>query len=334
MEEIGMKNKFLLVMVTLLLGFALIPAAKSEAAEFGAEISLYGEGETSLYAGGAVTGLTQTDIGSNSATISWDATPGAMGYLIYGYSSTTDSVYYITQATTSTAVLPGSNIVDQQIIVIPYDAEDENHVAGSSFWGTIKVSTLPKKVTGLQYYQPFAKTNNLMVQWTDEASLGFEATCYNKKGKVVQTVDTTDYHAVEFSKTNTKNVYTVVVKAYVVINGSEKKYGPASAKFYAVPQPQFTSTNSDVHVNSVKLKWKKVKGATSYTIYGSKKVSSGYKKIATVKGTSYTVTKVNKKSINTLKSYYYFKVITNAKFGKKTKKSKNEYYISAHSYYQ
>jgi hypothetical protein len=332
------ESKFILV-VAFLFVLVLIPATKSEAEVLnaGAKISLYAESEESLYAGGAVTGLTQTGIQNSSVTISWNAAAGAIGYLIYGYSSTTDSLYYITQATTSTAVLPGSNIVDQHIIVVPYDAEDENHIAGYEKCATIVVSTLPKKVTGIKYYNSFQNSNKLSVTWTGVPCRGFEAICYNKSGKVVQTVDTTSSCGAEFSKTNTQNIYSVVVKSYVVINGNQKKYGPTSAKFYAVPQPKITSTNSDVKIGSVKLKWKKVKGAKNYTIYVSKKSSGGFKKVATVKASkaaSYTVKKCGKASLNTLNTKYYFKIVTTAKYGKKSKKSQSKAQISASSVYR
>lgn len=51
---------------------------------------------------------------------------------------------------------------------------------------------------------------------------------------------------------------------------------------------------------SVKIKYSKVTGATKYQIYRSTKKGSGYKKIATVKGTSYT-----NKGLKKGKKYYY-----------------------------
>ena len=214
----------------------------------------------------------------------------------------------------------------------PYDAQSGDHISDSTCWGLISVSTLPKKVTGVKYYTPFASSNKLNITWDDEACLGFEAICYDKKGKkVIQKNETTTYCSAVFSKANTQNIYQIKVTPYVVINGNQKVYGPTSNTFYAVPQPKITSKNSDVHKNSVKLKWKKVKGATKYTIYMSKSRNSGYKKIATVNGskTSYVVSK-----LNTIDNTYYFKIVTTAKFGKKKKVSQKNSQLSAHAYYR
>jgi hypothetical protein len=330
------ESKFILI-VAFLFVLVLIPATKSEAEVLnaGAKTSLYAESGESLYAGGAVTGLTQTDIQNSSATISWNAAAGAMGYLVYGPENNYSTP--VKQTTDTKVVLQVNNIVDQKYVVIPYDAESDDHIAGYEKWATIAVSTLPKKVTGIKYYDLFQNSNQLSVTWTDVPCRGFEAICYNKSGKAVQTVDTTSYCKAEFSKTNTQNIYSVVVKSYVVINGNQKKYGPTSAKFYAVPQPKITSTNSDVEIGSVKLKWKKIKGAKNYTIYVSKKSSGGFKKVATVKASkaaSYTVKKCGKTSLNTLNTKYYFKIVTTAKFGKKSKKSQSKAQISASSVYR
>ena len=138
----------------------------------------------------------------------------------------------------------------------------------------------------------------------------------------------------EFSKTNTSNVYYVVVKPYFTLTNGKKLYGKASSKFYAVPQPKITSVDSDVKQYSFHLKWKKVKGATRYTIYASKQQDSGYKKVATVKTNSYVFKKFNGSTINTLNNPYYLKVVTNAKIKKKKVKSENYYPSKISMYYK
>ncbi len=58
-----------------------------------------------------------------------------------------------------------------------------------------------------------------------------------------------------------------------------------------------------VKINSIKLTWKQVTGATGYEVYRSAKKSSGYKKIKTVKGSS-TITCTNT-GLSVGKTYYY-----------------------------
>ena len=76
----------------------------------------------------------------------------------------------------------------------------------------------------------------------------------------------------------------------------------------------------------ITVKWKKIKGATSYTIYASTKQNSGFKKIKTIsakKKSSYTFKKIGKKKLKK-KKRYYVRVAYNTKVGKKTVKSKIE----------
>ena len=70
--------------------------------------------------------------------------------------------------------------------------------------------------------------------------------------------------------------------------------------------------------------WKKVAGATSYTVYVSTKQKSGYKKVTTTKKESYKITKYGKKKLSSNKKYYVY-VVANTKVGKTTYKSNADY---------
>lgn len=86
---------------------------------------------------------------------------------------------------------------------------------------------------------------------------------------------------------------------------------------YAAAPKQVTGlSSSNVTVSSVKLKWKKVSGATGYYVYKYTKSSNKYTRLATVKSASYTVKKL--KSNTT----YRFTVKAYKKKGKKVTKGK------------
>ncbi len=327
-------KKLTMFLAAILFLFAAVPAGKVNAeqverqlkVENAGEIVFSGSGINQLgagnYAGGKVTNLKQTSTTSNSVTISWSPASGAQGYAIIDKDT---RILADVKGTSHTLYLP-EGTVDYLIGVVPYDANNY----GTSALDAIYVATKPKKVTGLKLYGVFASKNKLNVIWDDSTCYGFEAYCYNKSGKLVQKVDESTYRSTIFSKTNTQNIYSVKVKPYVYINGNQKLYGDMSNTLYAVPQPKITSKNKDVNWHSVKLKWKKVKGASKYVIYVSSKKNSGYKKVATVKSSknSYLVTKFKGKTIDTT-SKKYLKIVTYAKFGKKTVKSQNKAYISA-----
>lgn len=283
------------------------------------------------YSGGSVYGLQEIAATTTSATISWQPAYGAIGYVVAEFDGANYTPVQTVQDTTFYSIYP-----EDSALVLAVFPVDGNGAIGEPV--RVLVSTLPKKINNVRYANSFANGNRLMVCWNESlVAYGYEAVCYNKKGKVVQKVDvsyqsSTPSQAV-FTKTNTKNIYSVAVRGYTLVNGGAKKiYGQASNKFYAVPQPDITSGNNDVTKTSVNLKWKKVKGAASYTVYMSNKQNSGFKKLATVKKNSLKITKFRGKTLNTLNGYY-IKVVTNAKFKKKKVKSRGDYVVKAYSYY-
>ncbi len=287
--------------------------------------------QQNTYSGGYIYSLQQTGATTTSVTVSWQPAYGAIGYVVAEFDGSNYNPVQTVQETSFYCTYPEDTAV--VLAVFPVDG---NGAIGNP--ERVVASTLPKKINNVRYANYFANNNKLMVCWNQSlVAYGYEAVCYNKKGKVVQRVDvpyssSTPDKAV-FIKSNTKNIYYVVVRGYTLVNGGAKKiYGQASNKFYAVPQPDITSKSSDVTKTSINLKWKKVKGATSYTVYMSNKQSSGFKKVATVKKNSLKITKFKGKTLNTLNGYY-IKVITNAKFKKKKVKSKGAYVVKAYSYY-
>lgn len=352
------KNKMALFAVALLFAFAFAPAVKAQEVKrdinramddtrmdnhilqnlqnYGAEDDDE-QTEKKPYAGGAVTGLRQIAATETAVTLAWQPATGAVGYLVIlqDIAGNILSQTPVTETSLTVTVTTGFAYAT----VIPADANNfdlipvgENMVQVGSSSAFLVVATVPSQITGVRVYDVFANTYNLRVAWDDAVCEGFEAVCYNRGGQQVDIIDTTEYCSGTFYRTNTQNVYSVKVKGYTWINnGAEKLYGPESDVLYAVPQPRITSTDSDLKINSINLKWKKVKGATKYDVYISTKQKSGYKKVATVKGSkkSCKITKYKGKTINLLNRYYYVKVVTYAKFGKKTVKSQNNCQVRA-----
>ena len=304
------------------------------------EISNVGEG---TYTGGGVTGLQQTAATLNSVTISWAPAAGAVGYAVCDYSTgslvlvaqVTETSYTFTNLAENTAAL---------IIVMPVDAAN-NLGAASGQYGSVAVYTQPTKIPKVDYYnQAFAGKNKLTVGWSaSPIAEGYDVVLYDRKGNVKQKAtlgwkqnDVYGVYSTKFSKSNTQNIYKVVITPYITIKNGTEKVNGAKSTFYAVPQARRTSKDSDIGINSFNLKWKKVNGATKYEVYVSTKKTSGFKKVATVNKnkTSYKITKYKGKTINTLNKKYYIKLVTVAKFGKKTVKSKTNIVTSIYSYYK
>ena len=72
--------------------------------------------------------------------------------------------------------------------------------------------------------------------------------------------------------------------------------------FITDPDVDVNSVKNTLKVNSVKLKWDKVPGATKYEIYMSSDAKKGYKKVASTKKRS-TLCQKTVKRINLIKKF-------------------------------
>ena len=275
--------------------------------------------------------VVQTDATDNSATISWPLQTEASGYYIFrGGSSVIEATLPGGAASYTVSDMSENQIT--KIVVQPYIVDGATGQIATGIEGMVQVKTL-SKVTGVCYGEGGFASNgkSLSIGWeTASASDGYEAVLYSKKGKKLQTVNTVggSSNSAIFTKANRSNVYYVKVRCYVSLMGDYKAYGESSDKFYALPQPKLISNENDVKINSIRLRWQKVKGADSYTIYASNNIHSKQVKIATVKKTSYTMKKIKKKPVNTLKKPYYVSIVTNSNAGGKLRKAENQYCIN------
>ena len=98
---------------------------------------------------------------------------------------------------------------------------------------------------------------------------------------------------------------------------------------YTYFNPQQTS-KKDVKLKptkrTIKATWKKVAGASNYTIYISDTPRGTYRKVATTSKTSYTIKKFRGRKLQS-KKRYYLKIVANKKVGSKVYRSNSNYYI-------
>lgn len=288
----------------------------------------------------------QVGAGYDSVTIQWTAAIGTTapvaGYNIYlnGSDAPIATVPASTLSYTIQGIAENSSVT---VYVYPYAIDPATGAQDEGYSNYVYAKTL-SRVTNVGYYSYGFEYNSspyqgLKVQWDYLANCdGYQAVLYKKNGSVVQTLNYTsrwDYYNAKFTKATRKQVYYVKVRSYITLANGVQAFGDWSTPLYCVPDPIITSKNADVGHYSIKMKWKKISGASSYTIYVSNKSGKKGKKVATVKGnkSSYTIKKVGKSKVNTAKKTYYITIIANAKFGKSTKKSKGYYYTRAYSYY-
>lgn len=101
--------------------------------------------------------------------------------------------------------------------------------------------------------------------------------------KYLATVKGNENTSYIYTKAKSGTSYTFTVKA-IGANGAASGYDKAGIKVLYLAYPELKSTANTQ--DGVKLTWSKISGATQYNVY-RRTASSSWKRIATVKGTSY-----------------------------------------------
>ena len=120
--------------------------------------------------------------------------------------------------------------------------------------------------------------------WTEKATVGQSAASYTVKGLSPGTA------------------YRFAVRAFVQPSGQQPTYSKSYAALDTGTAPNAVSFKVKAGKKKATLTWRKVKGAAGYTVYYKTKAKGAWKKLKSVKGTSYTKTKLKSKTT------YYFTV--------------------------
>lgn len=279
----------------------------------------------------------QTAATADSATFKWQAVDGATNYEVYTY---IDGKANLVANTTNTTVtinnLDKNKKTNIYLYAVRKSADFEAISTEYNIISSSELALIPSKITGLKlnksYYEYYGEMKYSFN--SDAAADGYEIVAYNAKGgKVAYKTTTTSRNVV--LKLAANKFYKVRVRAYSTMNGV-RQYGKWSSYAYCAKQPKITTKASQKKsLAKCVLKWKKCKGATSYTLYMSKSANGKFKKVYTTKKTSVAVGKIKKMKIKKNTKYYYY-VVANRKVGKKTYKSSvKEYnYFKYVTYYR
>ena len=274
-----------------------------------------------------VESISQSDCTKDSVTLSWTKSDGATHYKVCEWVNDQEYVVGTTTETSYKIKDVKNNVEFPTVYVRPvlqtdvYTAEETieyiwnyKNISGSDILLTPKKVGKPKVDTS--YGSPTIKVTS--VPFGD----GYQYNVYNSDGKLHSSTTNTDWWKNEQTVSNIKSTewYSAKVRAYSIV-GTKKnaKYGAWSAKTYFASGVASTTKAGS---KKIRVSWDRVKGSTSYTVYISRTMQGGYKKVKTVKnGTnSVIVTKYGKRKL-VKNSPYYTYVVANKKVGKKTYKS-------------
>lgn len=275
----------------------------------------------------AVQKVYQTSATTSSVTIGWDGVSGATSYQIYEY--TNGNRILKGETTGNTFTISGLKNTEK----LPFSWIEVYSVRSSDSYKAVQSNDGIVYASGMRLVSSKVKNVAVRNYWSNikevsfgfdnlEFADGFQYQLYEKNGKKpISSGYSTSYYSTYLKNLKANKFYKLRVRAYVKVNGNNV-FGEWSDATYFSYQPKVFLKRSG---SALKLSWKKVKGATNYTVYMSTSKNTGYKKIKTLKGTKIKVSKFKKKKLNKKKTYYVY-VIANTKVGKKTYKSDKQYY--------
>ncbi len=262
--------------------------------------------------------IKQTAATSNSVTLSWDASAGATGYMIR-FGTTAGKSKDIQKISTTSCKLTGLEPDSKYYVAIyPIITVTSKFYASQNGVDNAKVVTTAGAPKTIKLEDWDVKTNILMFSWDNSAKYesGYELELSKADGTVIKKYNISGRRAnlKAFVNKKVKNTpFAYRMRSYTMLAGA-KNYGDWSAYGYAIPQANVTATK--VSDTSIQLKWDKVAGAKSYTVYRATKEGGKFKKVATVKKTKYKM-----KELKTYKDYYFYVKANKVKIGGKNRNS-------------
>ena len=311
-----MKKGFLGLVAGIVLLFgsaAAVMAADLEAAQF------ENSGEAAATASSST--VTETKATTTSFTLSWGEITGANHYTI-SYRKTTSSTTYSRMVYNPTVTINKLSSNSKYYVSVKAYTSRGSLVAST---GTFTCKTLPGQ-PGFRGKSTNHSTGKMTLYFrtpSNAAVEGYRVKYTNVSTKGNKTLTTSNlsycYLPLKYSA-----YYKVDVNGYITLNG-KKIYG-TTRTIYLAQQPKVYKKSATR--STMTMRWNKVAGATNYSVYVSNSPNSGYKKVKTTTGTTYTKT-----GMKIGKSYYMY-VVANRKVGSTTYKSPADYYSKFYIYYK
>lgn len=282
-----------------------------------------------------VRSVTHTGSTSSSISVSWEAPlSGAESYKIY-YKPTGSSMQEICAGTTSNRSFTVSNLIDDtdySIYVYPIKKSANGFEAVGSAGYKSYVPTIAKankfSQMKLESFNASSTTASVSFHNNCQRQSGIEIEISSLSGKKIKSIKASQYaSSISFSLSSIKNKgFKYRLRAYVTAS-NKYCYGPYTKSNVVVAHPKVTASKKSN--SSLNLKWSKISGAKSYTIYLAKEKNDNYKKVATVKSNKYTL-----KKLKPYKDYYIYVKANGVKSGKKSYSStKAKYQPITNVYY-
>lgn len=258
----------------------------------------------------------QTSAGKNSATINWPAST-ASGYNFNFYRIGVQNLsdndpnslweYYDTKDTQYTfSNLNPCSKYEVVVSVIDTDYYSYDRAKGYMF-------TVPGKVENV-HGASWSASGYMKAAWqSNNAMQGYQYTILKENGKK-KASGYTDSTSVRITNKDYKHTYSIKVRGFITLDGGKKVFGPWSQQKYLSAGPQLTAAS--LKKGKLTVRWKPVKGASSYSVYiDNSKHKSVKVKTVSAKKTSAAIKKFEGKKLTSKKEYCVY-VTANMKKGR------------------
>lgn len=263
--------------------------------------------------------LVQTGADSSSVAVQWGSAPGANRYQVYIIK---DGKMELAGVTTGMGMTIRNlkagkeypiNIVAQKVMPGGYAASQ------NTYDNRLYAVTAPAQLKDVKVKRTNPYTNSVLLNWKFiEDVRGAELQLYSYKNKKIGRVKSLYSHLSLSTYQHTLNnvkpgaFYKLKYRPYIYNRAGKKYYGPWGTTYVGNEiKPKVKLLGK-----GVQLTWKKVHGATNYTIYISDKQKSGYKKAGITRSNSFVVKKYKKKDLKKGKRYYFYLVVNKNVKGK------------------
>lgn len=277
---------------------------------------------------GEIASMKQTKAAKTSVTVKWSAAPGATGYYVYrGTDSSINNATFYKETTSTSLKIGVKKNTGYYIWVVPYRNKANAKIKVSYSAWRMGVVPSPTTPTGLKIKDRYYGSSKYTTfQWNSSSTYDntdgyqLEVSYINSKGKNSgkKRVTISNYFT-ETTNISASKLFTQAfqyrVRSYVKISGKTYYSSWSSYKTY-VPAavPKSLRVSSSYSATSGTLKWNKVAGAKSYTVYWKTNRDDNWK--VSNKNVSKTSAKVKYSGRSTY-NYYYIRA-NKVKVGKKT----------------
>lgn len=263
----------------------------------------------------------QTDCTETTASFKWDASEGATSYKLIERIGDSDNVLAAVKGTSCTIKGLNNKTAFKNDFYVSPVRENKTYAAETSInttWDVNAISSGDLKLTPKKPDAPSIVTIWTVIDICDYRvsgvpfANGYQFELYNGSNKKTKSGDAGSGVGVKSGQ-----FFALRTRGYVKLSSTNKvRYGKWSDKKYFGYNLN-ASAKKAKNKKSIKVNWKKFKGASDYTVFISKSSKGGYKKAALTKKTTLKIKKFGKKKLKK-NTTYYVKVVANKKVNKKT----------------